>query len=471
MNSSASQSWARTRADWLSTRRRVAPRALVRSAFTAEWGFRFVVVILASWLAGLVVPFEHVLTFLNLFGFAAAVAGLAWPSVGLLGVGVLCALEPISGPLLATGGLWRWNTLNYFLLLVFLIHLPMIARLRDPHSRLLQILMLVLAAGLLVTPSLFIGVQAVFSNLAAFGLVVYFARASSDREAWYWMGISTGVLGAVGCLVYFARFESLPGINRNIWCLFPLTALFATCLAIRHAQTSKEQMLLGGLAAINYVWVFLSASRGGLATASLCMLFLFFQLPGLSRRILFAGVGVVIALVVLSQFSQFQEFALGRISEMLDTTKSTSDRTSNRSDLALAGWHIFLAHPLGAGTGGFGAAQAELALFSWSRTRDFAAHSGWIRTLAENGVPGILVLAGYVFSFALVGWRERRRGVFGLGLLVTSLFCINLLTYEFDSKGLWLLAFGATLVLHPREFATPAALRSASGGRAHAAPH
>lgn len=414
----------------------------------ASWGRGFIVVILLGWAVGFA-SFEVGLTFLNVAAFAAAVAGVRWPSIGLLGIGVLCALEPITGPLLANGGLWRWNNLNYWLLVVLIIHLPIVARFGDLHSRCLQVLVLLLAAGLFVSPDLYAGTQYVFTMATAFGVLVYCVRARHDREAWYWLGLVTGVLAAVGCLIYFLRMDALPPLNRNVWCVFPLTALFVICVAFRLAKNTREHITLGLLAAINFIWVFLTASRGGFVTGSLCMLFLFVQLPGVSRRIYFTAFVALVSVVVLSQFPQFQERALSRVDETFDSTRSSADRTNNRSELAFAGWRVFVANPMGVGTGGFSRAQADLGLFAWSRTQDFSAHSGWVRILAENGVPGIVALTGYVFSFALVGWRQRHRGMLKLGLLVTAAFAILLVSYEFDQKAMWLLGAAATTILHP----------------------
>ena len=89
-----------------------------------------IIVIVATSAASFVVFFLAALTFLNLVGFAAAFAVLRWPGLGVLGIGILCVVEPISGPLLAQGGLWRWNNFNYWLLVVLVLSLPLVIRLK-----------------------------------------------------------------------------------------------------------------------------------------------------------------------------------------------------------------------------------------------------------------------------------------------------------------------------------------------------
>ena len=76
-----------------------------------------------------------------------------------------------------------------------------------------------------------------------------------------------------------------------------------------------------------------------------------------------------------------------------------------------------------------------------------AAHSGWIKVLAENGVPGILLLGAYVLSFTVSGWRARNPELLRLGLMVSAVLTVAWLSTEFQNKALWLLAAGATVLL------------------------
>ena len=449
--------WAYTRGEWTARRSVIEPARhhdrIIEERPVADtagvWGWRLALVSGAVWASSPVVGFETALTVLNFIGFGAAVAGFTVPSMGLIGIGMLCVLEPITGPLLATGGLWRWNNLNYWLLFVLVLFLPFLVRRRDLHSRCLQILVVVLAVGLFKSVDLFTGTQYLFAMVTAFGLLVYFWRVIREPSAWYWLGVVSGVVAGLGCLAFFLQRADLPPLNRNVWCLFPLTALFAICIGFRQSRDLQQQLILGGVAAINLVWVFVSASRGGVLTGIMCLLFLLTELRARSRRVIGLAIATVLLLAVVSQLAGPRQAVIDRFAELFDQTKSASERTSNRSDLALAGWRIFRNEPMGTGTGGFSAAQSELALFSWSRDKDYAAHSGWIRVLAENGLPGIVALIAYVGSFAYAGWRHRRQGLLAFGALVTIIFCINLISYEFEYKGIWLLAAGATIVLDP----------------------
>ena len=75
------------------------------------------------------------------------------------------------------------------------------------------------------------------------------------------------------------------------------------------------------------------------------------------------------------------------------------------------------------------------------------AHAGWIKILAENGLPGISLMGAYLVSFVVAGWRSRHRDLLMLGLLVTLVFGLGFTTTEYQSKGLWFLAAGVMALL------------------------
>ena len=144
-----------------------------------------------------------------------------------------------------------------------------------------------------------------------------------------------------------------------------------------------------------------------------------------------------------------------RFIKLVDPAYSLAGRTSGRSELARAGWNLFLQHPVGGvGTGSFATAwfrqQDAHGLSQYGMGRDVAAHSGWIKTMAENGLPGLLLLAGFVLSFAVIGWRHKGRGVRWLGLTIAFALSVAFLSTEFQSKGLWFVAAAGTLFLRPR---------------------
>ncbi|HYJ48026.1 MAG TPA: O-antigen ligase family protein, partial [Pyrinomonadaceae bacterium] len=317
--------------------------------------------------------------------------------------------------------------------------------------RLILALVLVMAVGLPFSDSARSGFQDVLNVVTVFGILSYFARTDRSAGVFYWVAVVCGTLAGGGGLVFFLKESELPEVNANAWSFFPLTAIFAIALAFSVSDKARGRKLLALLAVISAVWVFLSGSRGSLFTAIVCLLYIMFRMKKSGSGLPVLVGSLLLAALVAAPFLEEESYAIHRLDKMFDSRYSMTSRTSGRSDLALGGWYIFQEHPFGVGTGGFGDAWLHLNRregLSMFREGVFTpAHSGWIKVLAENGVPGILALIAFVFSFAVVSWRKRRLGVFPLGLLATISLGVAFLADEFQGKGLWFLAAGVMTVL------------------------
>jgi hypothetical protein len=317
----------------------------------------------------------------------------------------------------------------------------------------IRALVALLSLQLILSPDLSAGVQHMLGIIAFFGLSVYFARATDDESVWYWLAIVNGVAAAAGGLVYYVQQDQLRYINANAWAFLPLTALFSACLSVRFSDRDRRgQPFLWGLVLTNVVWVVLSGSRGGLLIALSCVFFLISAIPGLSRRFLYLAGGFLLGCALAIHFADRLEYVQHRLDKSIDSQYSLASRTSGRSDLAIGGWRMFLANPIqGVGTGGFAVSWARLddreGMSDYRAGQESEAHSGWIKTLAEAGLPGFLLHAGFVLSFAVVGWRSRQRQQFYLGLLVTTSLLVSFISTEFQAKGIWFFAAGAIVVL------------------------
>jgi len=429
-------------------------KTVVRSS--AEfWGRLFIAVVIGIWALAFIIGFQASLALLTLAAFGAAIIGLRHPIPGLLGVGMLCTLDALTRVFLLSGGLWRWNTFNYWLLFVIVTSLADLAKLKDTQTRVAKLLLLLLGIELVISQQWVNGIQHLLNITALFGLIVYFMRARQDKQIWFWLGLVNGTLGAVGSLVFYLQKDKLQYINPNALAFFSATAIFAICLGFHFAENRRiGQPVLLILAAVNYVWIFLSASRGDLLIGTFCMLFLTLSGRSLLKRSAYVVIAVLMGIALSNQFGNLQANTLRRIDKLLDKQESAVSRTSGRSDLALGGWYIFLEHPLGVGTGSFAPEWARLnnaSLSGYKQGTEMAAHSGWIKILAENGVPGILLLAGFVLSFSVSGWRQRSQGLFLPGLLATGVLGVAFLSTEFQAKGLWFLAAGVIVLLASRD--------------------
>lgn len=437
------------------------PPALDASAIVA---LRIGILMLALLAAAPAIGLRRSLMLIGLAALVLAVAGLRHPRLGLFGVGILCAVDPMMQSFVLTGGLLRWNTFNYFLLLVAALFIPSLVRRRGAPMRLLQATLLLLVLELMVSHDRPRGMQDLLGITAILGILTYVGRPGLRRADWYWLAIVVGAISAVGGAIFFRQQASLPEINPNAWAVFPVSAVLLCCLAVPFAAGHRHgTALLAVLTGVSCAWVFLSGSRGNMLVALTGVAYLFISLRTFGRRLTLAGIGALIVLAAAVQFSDLQARAVTRVSVLFSHDATLNDRTSHRSELVLAGWYLFLDHPLGVGTGGFTNAWERLGrrdgLAAVDNYRRMSAHAGWIKVLAENGAPGALLLAGFASSFALVGLRSRRRRPFLLGCLVSAVIGISLISTEYQNKALWFLAAAGIVMLGPDSLLQPARTR------------
>lgn len=420
----------------------------------ARWGPLLLTLVVLACGAGLGAGFVATLSLLTALGFGLGLIGLLWPPLGVIGVALLCTVDaPSRIYLMSDGGVLRYNTLNYALLLVALLAAPRLWALRDLSIRLLELFVLCLGLELLLSVELELGIQHLVNIVSTFGLLAYAVIGGRDRITWIWTGIVASAASACGALVYYVKLRGLTYANPNAWAYFPLTGLFCACLGYLAAEARPRfQLALALLAGLNVVWVFLSGSRGAFLVAVLGVLLLFWATRGFSRRAAILGTLFAAAIAASAQFGNLQADALGRITKLADASRSLSNRTSGRFDLMLGGWYIFNDHPFGVGTGGFASAWAELGrregLSGFEAGARFPAHAGWIKTLAENGFPGVILLAAFATSFAVVGLRTRHRATRLLGMYTSAVLLTAWISTEFQAKGLWFLVAACTAYLH-----------------------
>lgn len=412
------------------------------------WGMLLLIIITLVWGAGMVVGYQTSLAVLFGLGLVLAAVGLISPALGLLAIGMLCASDAVANIYILTGGLFRFNTLNYWLIIVIALYLPFVLRLRDLTSRTLQILIVVLALYLVLSTDLDRGVQDVLNLTATFGLVVYFARSLRDPQAYYWLGVVNGFLAGLGGLIFFLQFDILPYANPNDWTYFHLTALFSICIAYPYGKRlNKSKTILLLLAAINFAWVFLSASRGSIAVALLCIAYLFLATRSITWSSLMIIFAIIVGVWISTSFVEQRLYAVQRIQLLLDPTQSEARRTSQRSIIMEAGLAIFRENPLGIGTGSFIEASEETMLLERRRP----AHSAWIKTLAENGIPGIIFMTAFTLSFALNGLRQNREGMLLFGVFISLALITAFVAKEFRGKSLWFLTASGIALLNSRD--------------------
>jgi O-Antigen ligase len=437
--------------------------ALAAGREARRWGVAMLAVVVLTWAAAPVIGLELTLRTLAFVGLGGLALGLIFPTVGVLSVGLLCVLDAPMRVYVLTGGLLRWNTFSYILCVVLLIGAPRLLRRNDAQTRLLQLLLVVMGIGLLISPDAAAGVERMLNVVGTLGMLVYMWAVDSDETSWYWLGLVCGVAGAAGGLAFYASLGgnklilatgSLDYINPNSWSYLPLGAMFALCLGFRAAQRERfGEFAFQLLTLVNIAWVFLSGSRGNLLVAIMCALFVLAMTRGGTARLRTIVGAVLILVAAAAQFSMLASHTTTRLQETFDPSISITHRSSGRSDIVRGGLHMFLTHPVGVGTGGFTASWsqpgggAEVSRV-YGYSEPVQAHSGWLAILVENGIPGLLALAAFILSFAVTGLHRHDRFLRLLGLLVAVSLALAFLSTEFAGKCFWFMAAGAMALLH-----------------------
>ena len=345
---------------------------------------------------------------------AVAVLGVWYPVPGFLAIGILCTLDAVTGPLLQTLGWWRWNTVNYWLLAAAVLAAPLLLRVRDLPTRFLQALLVLSIVELAPSTDRAAGAQLILELFVYWGILAYLLRAPSAASAWYWFGVACGTAGALagGALVLGGAGAAGWPINPNVWSFTPLTGLFAICLALTRMPVDRQgRMPLYVLAFLNVTWVFLSSSRGTLSLALVCVTYLLVTAGGLRRSVAIGLAGLMLCLAVVSRFPTLGSSTVERVLLLVNRDATMRVRTSGRDELLRGGLRLVGERPLGIGTGGFSDAWTRVAApgsgLRFRRGEPSSAHSGWVRLLAENGLPGAALFACFVLAVAAAGRDER----------------------------------------------------------------
>jgi hypothetical protein len=254
------------------------------------WVRSLAAVVVLLWLGSFVFGFETSLALISFLGFVAAIIGLSKPKVGLIGVGIMFMLDPLTRVYLSGQGALPWNSLNYWLVIVGFLFIKLIFQLRDPQSRWLAALILILVFYLIPSSRPFYGFQFILNLASTFGVLVYFSRVAEDMRVWRYMGFVNGVVAGIGGGIFFLQRDILSAINANAFAYFPICAILSISMIsfIGPNLRKRGSVALIGLLAINMLWVFLSGSRGGMIVSLVSAAFFLSNVRNHGQRLSFA---------------------------------------------------------------------------------------------------------------------------------------------------------------------------------------
>lgn len=424
------------------------------------------------WPLSFVIGFKTMLAIQTALALLLAIVGLQAPMYGLIGIGILCSIDAMNRSFLITSGWFRYNTFNYLLLFVLILHLPLHVRQKDLHTWLIRLFLALLVVSLAWSPGLKNGILHILNLVTVFGLYVYFYRCRTQPRMWYLVALAVGLNTALNGFSFFFNRDGLSFvtvreeyllndimdynyIDPNALSYMLLTGLIGLAFGLASGTARRwEQGLLYLLFATNMCWVFLVGSRGGLMVASVCALFVLFSARSASRQFQLFAAGAIAMLLVVNAFPGLRDRTMHRFDKLMNRELSAAERTSSRSDFVIAAWRMFVKNPAGVGTGGFRTSWTKLDdTRGLSRSRlqyEKSSHSAWLKTIAENGLPGIVLFTALVGSFAFAGFRYGYLDAIAVGLMVTMVLALSFLSTQFQSKSLWFMVAGAIVFLHHR---------------------
>ena len=384
--------------------------------------------------------FEAMVLMLTIAGLVALVTTLRSPAVGLLGVALLCTLDAPIRAYVTTPYDLHYNSFNYVLLTLGVFAAPLVWRRKDLRIELLAAFVCLLTLQLYHSTNLRLGMHSILEVVASFGLIGCFMRAGVEEETLVWIAIVTSTAAAC-CLIAYYVSPPERSILVNALVHVPLAGLAAVALAVTQ-RVDRRWWLLGVLVTVNIALAFVTGSRGGFSTSALLALYILARSPKFRWKgyiVLLFGIMFVAAAVT---WNDAYTNTVAKWFQLVDPDRTFSQASSSRSDIAEFGWTTFRANPMGIGTGSFTEASGDLSTLG----RNLAAHSAWIKIMAENGVAGLAVFIAFIAAFATA--RPRGSAVnSALGPLVAVVTSVAFLSSEFQSKSIWLLVSGAIVLL------------------------
>jgi O-antigen ligase len=292
------------------------------------------------------------------------------------------------------------------------------------------------------------------------------SRRDLDRVL-YTLAVVALVVGAVGIFTSQGRAEGASG-NANF---FAMVEIFALPLVLVLATEARWRVVRIGLYAVVFVIifsVFTSLSRGGFLTllfVAVAALILparsgFFRSP--------AQKAVVLALVAAFTFFAYRAES-GTLAPRLESifSKDQTDKTgAGRTNVWGGAWTSIKERPIfGLGYGSFISEANELMLRTPGvdltnmtlRPRGLYAHSAYIETAAEVGIPGLILFLGMLIATGRALWRTAVRArdagawyimrIANASLIGLVAWCIaSLFASSQTSRPLWIL-IGMSLAL------------------------
>jgi len=285
------------------------------------------------------------------------------------------------------------------------------------------------------------------ADLILLFLAVQVFRTLQDWRGFIWFGMSLGFLVSVfGILqhltfngkLYWIREMHYGGIpfgpfaNRNHFAGFAELIIPLALVPLVLGRVRRERWPVVGLfAVIPVVALFLSASRGGIISFSVELLFLGFVVffRRTLRKQLLAAAGVLLAAALMVSW-----LGVGEILQRFSTLQSLEATAGKRASMRRDTWRIFLDHPL-LGTG-LGTLQIVFPPYESLYDGKIVnhTHNDYLEALAETGILGGICCAWFLAVLFGQSWsrsRDLNQSFIGTLQLSGLVGCAGFLVHSF----------------------------------------
>jgi hypothetical protein len=242
--------------------------------------------------------------------------------------------------------------------------------------------------------------------------VILAAATAEALLAYGQWAFAVGDLGATGAsLRVFGTFGQPNPFAAYLNLALPLAlalALLVRDARVRWPAVAVALLLLGAQA--------LADSRGGLLGLGACVVVMLVVAVGIERpaAVVAVGGGALLALAwvthILPASLQQRALHLLRLDGVSLTGPLNDANFSAVERLAhwVAGWRMFLAHPLlGVGAGNYDPAYAKYHVPGWNLSLGHA-HNYYINAAAETGIIGLVIFLALTAAMLYAPWRAAR---------------------------------------------------------------
>lgn len=426
--------------------------------------FFTILLILVSIVFSPLMGFTTLLQGLTIISIFFILLGLLKKEVGLLGIGMIAIMDPFIRIFLATGDniLFRWNTNNYILLISAAVLLAFQGvKIKDISSKFLFLLIVICVLQLTYSTNLLSGSYYILNLFSYFGFLAIFIYLSSGKSSLITESfVVIAVFGLVIHILYRLAANELPYIDHSSVAQSGLSVLYVICLGLSlDSKKSKVPLLLVVVvSSAMFFLIFITGSRSGTTLAIVALIFILAKLGNytISNRVFAILAGSLVAFALFNQFSGAADDVQYRFAKLLDTNVNLTEKTSNRSDLLFIGWSIFVDNPFGVGTGSLADKQI-IRSYAYDYGQNpylylsgvNTVHSALMKTLAENGLQGgiLLLLFAVSFSYYYIQTTDNR-ATMAVGVFCTATLLLSFFVTEFQGKSLTYLAAGTTYILY-----------------------